>query len=230
MKAFRILIIHFIHAERNATRWSFRRNLENLAIKRVNINIHLSRWTRKKRFDSPRWFSMWNNNSQSFFFFFPYFATSIMLHPCEGGLYDTYRGKKIFLHPPVFFKVNHHTRWWNWKFDDIIGGSGSRSTKESYYLSCHYLSSACPLKKSLSSSSLLIEYAPFPVKIFQRRRKVAFPSRKLAVEENFHLQLKGAYTSSLETHVANEGRAFGFEREAFNEKRGAHVAVGRIRI
>lgn len=163
-------------------------------------------------------------------FFFPYFATSIMLHPCEWGLYDTYRGKKIFLHPPVFFKVNHHTRWWNWKFDDIIGGSGSRSTKESYYLSCHYLSSACPLKKSLSSSSLLIEYAPFPVKIFQRRRKVAFPSRKLTVEENFHLQLKGAYTSSLETHVANEGRAFGFEREAFNEKRGAHVAVGRIRI
>lgn len=70
----------------------------------------------------------------------------------------------------------------NWKSDDIIGGSGSRSTKESYYLSRHYLSSACPLKKNLSSNSLLIErsFSPraFPVKIIQRTeengRKVPF--------------------------------------------------------
>lgn len=173
---------------------------------------------------------MWHSQSYTFSFFFPHFATSIIFTSLWKGLYDMYRKKKSSFIPLYSSKLITILILWNWKFDDIIeGGSGSRSTKESYYLSCHYLSSACPLKKSLSSSSLLIERS-FSCQNLSTTEKSGFPrslpSRKLndslsAVEENFHLQLKGI-PSILETHVANEGTAFGehgFERLTRKEGR-----------
>lgn len=67
------------------------------------------------------------------------------------------------------------TDYWKLCYNNVwryrgIGRSGPRSTKESYYLSYHYLTSACSRRKSLSSSHYLLNtlFSYVPVKTFQR--------------------------------------------------------------